>query len=98
VSPRGSPGEVLSLPIPSKGDVALYGLSTCIWCKKRKNVLNRLGVANSYIDLDLPGQEDQVKALSRPAILNPTLSLPTPVINENVIIGDDEADMYELLA
>ncbi len=81
-----------------KGEVTLYALSTCIWCRKTKNVLNKLGVEYSYIDLDLLEQEEQVRALSRLATFNPSLSLPTLVINENVIIGDDEERIYELLA
>jgi glutaredoxin-like protein NrdH len=81
-----------------KAEVTLYALSTCIWCKKAKNVLNKLGVEYSYIDLDLLEREEQIQALSRLATLNPSLSLPTLVINENVIIGDDEERIYELLA
>jgi glutaredoxin-like protein NrdH len=81
-----------------KGEVILYALSTCIWCKKTKNVLNKLGVQYSYVDLDLLEQDDQIKVLSRLAIFNPSLSLPTLVIDENVIIGDDEERIYELLA
>ena len=81
-----------------KGEVVLYALSTCIWCKRTKNVLNKLGVDYTFVDLDLLDHEEQVKALSRLATLNPSLSLPTLIINEDVIIGDDEERIYELLA
>jgi glutaredoxin-like protein NrdH len=36
-----------------KGDLKLYTLSTCIWCKKTKALLKELGVDFSYVDVDL---------------------------------------------
>ncbi|MBI5700097.1 glutaredoxin family protein [Candidatus Saganbacteria bacterium] len=33
--------------------VILYALSTCGWCKRAKEHLNKLGVAYDYVDADL---------------------------------------------
>jgi glutaredoxin len=48
----------------NKGDVMLYTLSTCIWCKKTKALFKELGVGFSYEDVDLleGGDEDRVNA------------------------------------
>ena len=34
------------------GDVKLYALSTCPWCKKIKTLLNELGVEYYFVDVD----------------------------------------------
>lgn len=37
----------------SSKKVILYALSTCSWCKRAKDFLNKLGVAYDYVDADL---------------------------------------------
>jgi len=41
----------------NKGKVILYALSTCVWCKKTKRLLNQLGVDYYFIDVDLLGRD-----------------------------------------
>ena len=36
-----------------KGKIMLYALSTCIWCKKTRELLQSSGVAFDYIYVDL---------------------------------------------
>jgi glutaredoxin-like protein NrdH len=36
----------------SAGEIMLYALSTCGWCKKTKDILSKLGVAYDYINVD----------------------------------------------
>ncbi|MCJ7714049.1 glutaredoxin family protein, partial [Candidatus Bathyarchaeota archaeon] len=36
----------------NRGDVKLYALSTCGWCKKTKGLLNDLHAQYSYVDVD----------------------------------------------
>ena len=45
-----------------RGKVAMYGLSTCVWCRKTKKLLTDLGVDFDFIYVDkLEGEEeDQV--------------------------------------
>jgi glutaredoxin len=43
------------------GNVMLYTLSTCIWCKKTKALLKELGVDFSYEDVDLLEDEESEK-------------------------------------
>ena len=74
-----------------KGDVLIYALSTCQWCKKMKELLNEMGIDYHYIDVDqITGtcQEDIIKELKQ---YNPACSFPTMVINEREsIIGFDD--------
>lgn len=46
------------------GKLMLYTLSTCIWCKKTKALLKELGVAFTYVDVDLleGDEEDRINA------------------------------------
>jgi glutaredoxin len=41
------------------GDITLYALSTCIWCKKTKELLTSLGVSFNYVYVDLLKGEDR---------------------------------------
>jgi glutaredoxin len=45
----------------NKGELLLYTLSTCVWCKKTKSLLKELGVEYKYIDVDLLEGEEEEK-------------------------------------
>ena len=42
-----------------RGDVKLYTLSSCAWCGKVKDLLNRLGVTYRFVDTDLLEEKEQ---------------------------------------
>lgn len=72
------------------GDVMLYTLSTCAWCKRTKKLLNELNVEYKYIDVDLQDETDQVAIENELEKFNPNLSYPTLIIdNEKSINGYD---------
>lgn len=72
--------------------VVLYALSTCIWCKKIKKLLEELEVEYKYIYLDLV--DDEQKYLSEIKKWNPDCSYPTLVIdNEKCIVGFQEEEI-----
>ena len=74
-----------------KGDVMLYALSTCQWCRKTKELLNELKVDYYYIDVDLVTGDDQKKLIEEIKRYNAACSFPTLVINEREsIVGFDE--------
>ncbi|MGC9517582.1 MAG: glutaredoxin family protein [Methanomicrobiales archaeon] len=81
-----------------KGDVLLFALSTCGWCKKTRELLEDIGVEYSYVYVDLlegSEREDAVNQLKR---WNPQLSLPTLVLNqERIIIGFDKESILGAL-
>ncbi len=45
--------EYNHVPGNVRGKVVLYALSTCMWCKKTKKLLNELAVDYYYVDVDL---------------------------------------------
>lgn len=81
-----------------RGKVVMYGLSTCVWCKKTKKLLTDLGVDFEYVYVDrLEGDEedDAVEKLRR---FNPSVSFPTTIINdEKAIVGFKEKEIRESL-
>ena len=80
-----------------KGKITLYALSTCIWCKKTKDLLLSLGVGFDYIYVDLLQGEDRSQAVSEVKRYNPSTSFPTLVIGEKCIVGFREKEIKEAL-
>ena len=82
----------------NKGKVMLYALSTCGWCKKTKEFLNKLGVEYSYIFVDLVEGRERDKIIAEVRKHNPRNSYPTIVINDNMcIVGYKEDEIKEAL-
>jgi glutaredoxin len=81
-----------------KGKIVLYALSTCVWCKKVKKLLKKLGVKYSFIFVDeLEGKEKE-KIIKQLEKWNPRRSFPTVVINnEKCIVGYKEDEIKEAL-
>ncbi|MBP7734454.1 MAG: glutaredoxin family protein [Spirochaetes bacterium] len=80
------------------GSIVLYALSTCIWCKKARTLLDELKIEYSYVYVDL--LESGENALVKDDIRqwNPQCSFPTLVINnEKCIVGFDEEKIRGLL-
>ncbi|MFH0889457.1 MAG: glutaredoxin family protein [Planctomycetota bacterium] len=81
-----------------KRDVRLYALSTCVWCRKTKDFLNKMSIDYYYIDVDgLQGKERQevVNDIMR---FNPQCSFPTMVVNKTkAIVGYKEDEMKIVL-
>jgi glutaredoxin-like protein NrdH len=63
------------------GELKLYALSTCGWCRRAKQFLNEAGVAYSYIDVDLLPDKEQDKLAAEVMKWNPAETYPTIVIN-----------------
>lgn len=80
------------------GDIKMYALSTCGWCKKTKAFLKDHNVDFSYIDVDLlpPGELEAVRA--EQLFHNPAGSYPTIVIDsDHCIVGYDENKLSRLI-
>lgn len=81
-----------------KGKVVLYALSTCVWCKKTRNLLDEIGVEYHYVYVDLLDREENEKVRAEVVKWNPQGSFPTIVIDEkNCITGFDESKIREEL-
>jgi glutaredoxin-like protein NrdH len=81
-----------------RGRITLYALSTCIWCRKTKELLSGLGVAFDYIYVDLLKGAERQEAIDQVKRFNPSTSFPTLVIGDSkCIIGFREKDIKEAL-
>jgi len=80
-----------------RGKITLYALSTCIWCKKTRELLTALGVSFDYIYVDLLKGEDRTKAIEQVKHYNPSTSFPTLVIGDKSIVGFREKEIREAL-
>jgi len=74
-----------------KGSIRLFALSTCVWCRKTKRLLDSMNVAYDYVFMDLLDSDDRNSVLDEIEKWNPRVSFPTIVINnEQAIIGFKE--------
>ncbi len=90
--------EPKHIPGINKGKIMLYALSTCIWCKKTKDLLEKLGVEFDYIYVDLLGGDDKEKIKKEVEKWNPACSFPTIVFNnEKCIVGFKENEIKSML-
>jgi glutaredoxin-like protein NrdH len=85
------------VPGKNKGKIMLYALSTCVWCKKTRQLLEDLGVDYDYEYVDLLQGNERVQALDAVKKWNPVCSFPTLVINDKCIIGFKEDKIREAL-
>ncbi|MCJ7507421.1 MAG: glutaredoxin family protein [candidate division Zixibacteria bacterium] len=81
-----------------KGDILMFALSTCVWCKKTKTFLKELGVDYDYVDVDLLGEDEREEAQREMQRWNPSVSFPTVVIdNKDCIVGYRPEELKEKL-
>jgi glutaredoxin len=83
----------------NKGKIILYALSTCGWCKKTEELLNKIGVEYSYIFVDLLDENDKDIVMKDIEKWNSNLSFPTLIINnQKCIVGFKEDKIKEALS
>ena len=59
-----------------KGNIMLYALSTCVWCKRTKRLINDLKIAYDYIDVDLLDRASE----------RPVCEFRTWTVDEHVVV------------
>jgi glutaredoxin len=80
------------------GHIMLYALSTCVWCKKTKRLLNDLGIEYYYVDVDLLSGEERAEAMRIVERWNPSGSFPILVVNnKSSILGFNERQIREVV-
>ncbi len=89
--------EIIHVDGKDRGNIFLYALSTCQWCRKTKELLEELGVAFDYLYVDLLEGEELEEAFGRVRKLNPRGSFPTLLIRDRCIVGYDEDQIREAL-
>lgn len=79
------------------GDLKLYTLSTCGWCKKTKAFLNEHGVAYAYCDVDLLSDEEMEEAVKEQKKYNPLGSFPTMISGNHLKMVGYDLDVLKKL-
>ena len=81
------------------GPLVLYALSTCVWCKKTKQLLDDLGVAYDYVYVDLLDSNEKDHVMKNVERWNPSRSFPTLVVdNDHCIVGFKEDEIRDALS
>lgn len=80
-----------------KGKIMLYALSTCVWCKKTRALLEELGVTYDYEYVDLLQGKERDDAITVVKKWNPSCSFPTLIINDKCIVGFKDTEIREAL-
>lgn len=79
------------------GQIFVYALSTCGWCKRTKALLKELGVAFDYVDVDLLEGAERDAVIEEMVKHNPRKSFPTIVIDgSRCIVGFRENEIREV--
>lgn len=69
-----------------KNKVFLYALSTCVWCKRVRVLLEELGVDYEYAYVDMLTGERKETVMNEIESLNPQGGFPVMVVNKTKII------------
>jgi glutaredoxin len=83
-----------------RGDhrIILYALSTCIWCKRTRQLLENEEVTFDYVYVDLLEATEREQAKREIRQWNPSTSFPTIVIdNQQSVVGYKPEKIKELL-
>ena len=82
----------------NKGKITLFALSTCVWCKRTKQLLSDLGVEYDYVFVDHLAGEEKDETIKIVEKWNPRCSFPTLVINDDkCIVGFKEDEIREVI-
>jgi len=82
----------------NRGNLVLYALSTCVWCRMMKNFLAKMEIGYDYIDVDTLEDEEKAKAIDELKHWNPKCSFPSLVVNgETCVIGFNEDTVTKAL-
>ncbi len=78
--------------------VMFYGLSTCVWCKRTRKLLEDNDVAFDFIYVDLLRGKEQQKVVEAVREWNRAASFPTVVVNdEECVVGYKPDEIKEAL-
>ena len=79
--------------------IMLFALSTCVWCRKTRRLLEDLGVPYEYIYVDLLSSQDEPQVMKELDKYNSGRTYPTIVIDgDKVIVGFREAQIKDALS
>jgi glutaredoxin len=65
------------------GKITLFALSTCVWCRKTRKLLDDLGVAYDFIYVDLLEGEARQEAIAEVKKYSSSVSFPLTVFDDS---------------
>ncbi len=90
--------EIVHVAGEDRGEIMLYTLSTCVWCRKMKRWLDEKGLAYSYVDVDLESVGEKEAVMEEVERWNPLCSFPTVVVNrKECFVGFKPERLVELI-
>ena len=78
-------------------NITLYSLTTCIFCKRTKEFLDKCGVQYNCVFVDQLQGDERKAIVEDIKKVNPKLSFPTLVIDGETIIGFKQDQIEEAL-
>lgn len=78
-------------------EVKVFALSTCVHCKKAKEYLDECGVKYECVHVDLLTGDDRKQTIEEVRKHNPSVSFPTLVIGDTVVVGYNKDKIDEAL-
>jgi len=78
-------------------DIKVYALSTCIHCRNAKKYLDECGVKYQCVHVDELKGEERKKIVQEIKSHNPSVSFPTLVIRDKVVVGFHKNKIDEAL-
>ncbi len=79
------------------GEITVYALSTCQWCKKTKELLKNLKVGYDYIDVDLLSKTEEHELHELFEQMKLDMNFPVIIVNDkDVIVGFQEDKIRKL--
>jgi glutaredoxin-like protein NrdH len=78
-------------------NVRIYALSTCMWCRKTKKLLEENSVEYEFEDVDLLEGEARERTIEEVKKHNPPCTFPTTVVDGKAIVGYKEDALKEAL-
>jgi glutaredoxin len=79
-------------------EIEFYGLSTCMWCKKTKALLDEKNIDYSHTFVNELEGDEKEKVRARVRELNPAITFPTVRIGDKIIVGHHPEELEEALA
>lgn len=90
--------EIVHVAGEDRGEIMLYTLSTCVWCRKMKRWLDEKGFAYSYVDVDLESVGEKEAIMEEVERWNPLCSFPTVVVGQReCFVGFKPERIVELI-
>ncbi len=81
-----------------KGDIRIFALSTCMWCKKTKKFFKDNNIAYSYVDVDLLSGDELNECLTEQLKYTGEETYPLIAIGEDdYILGYNKERLDELI-